>query len=109
MLAPICKGTFQMGNPPDKDNPSFIQPNTPRTVLFPDSAVSGKLSYNLPIKIDSRFNGEVKASDLLVLGPTGRVEAIISAGQLRLEGRLRVMFRGIGAFELMPGGISRGK
>src|SRR5437870_13510453 len=79
MLAPICKGTFQMGNPPDKDHPSFIQPNPPRTVLFPDSAVSDKLSYNLPIKIYSRFNGEVKASDLLVLGPNAKVDDRISA------------------------------
>ena len=109
MLAPICKGTFQMDNPPDKDNPSFIQPNTPRTVLFSDSAVSGKLSYNLPIKIDSRFNGEVKASDLLVVGPNAQVDAHISARQLQLEGKLTGNVQVIGCFEIMPGGYFKGE
>src|SRR5437016_14528440 len=98
MLVPICKGTFQMGNPPDKDNPSFTQPNTPRTVLFRDSAVSGKLSYNLPIKIDSRFNGEVKANDLLVVGPNAQVDEHLAARQHQLEGKLTGTDQEIGFF-----------
>jgi hypothetical protein len=46
-----------MANGTNKDHPSFMQGNAPRTVLFPDSSISGKLSYNLPVKIDSRFTG----------------------------------------------------
>jgi cytoskeletal protein CcmA (bactofilin family) len=89
-------------------NPSFTQAAV-RTVLFPDSAVSGKLSYNLPVKIDSRFTGEVKASDLLVVGPNAQVDAHISARQLQLEGRLVGNVQVIGCFEVMPGGHFRGE
>src|SRR5438094_10117043 len=87
MLAPIGKGTFQMDNPPDKDNPSFTQPNTPRTVLFRDSAVSGTLSYNLPRNIHSRIHGAVKARALLVVGPHAQVAAHSTARRLYLAAK----------------------
>ena len=93
----------------DKHNPSFSQTNAPRTVLFPDSTVSGRLSYNLPIKIDSRFSGEVKASDLLVVGSNAQVDAHISARQLQLEGKLIGKVQVIGCFEIMPGGHFKGE
>jgi cytoskeletal protein CcmA (bactofilin family) len=87
--------------------PSFIQ-GTVRTVLFPDSSISGKLSYDLPVKIDSRFTGEVKATDLLVVGPNARVDARVSAGQLQLEGKLVGSVQVVGCFEIMPGGFFKG-
>jgi cytoskeletal protein CcmA (bactofilin family) len=93
----------------DKHNRSSIQTNAPRTVLFPDSAVSGRLSYNLPIKIDSRFTGEVKASDLLIVGPNAQIEANVSARQLQLEGKLAGKVQVIGCFEIMPGGQFKGE
>jgi cytoskeletal protein CcmA (bactofilin family) len=79
-----------------------------RTVLFPDSAISGKLSYDLPVKIDSKFTGEVKASDLLVVGANAHVEARVAAGSLQLEGKLIGSVQVIGCFEIMPGGHFKG-
>src|SRR5215470_5355205 len=93
----------------NKDHPSFMQGNAPRTVLFPDSAVSGKLSYNLPVKIDSRFTGEVKATDLLVIGSNAQVDAHVSARHLRLEGKLVGNVQVIECFEIMPGGQFKGE
>lgn len=89
-------------------NPSFIQ-GAVRTVLFPDSSISGKLSYNLPVKIDSRFTGEVKANDLLVVGPNAQVEAQISARHLLVEGKLIGNVQVMGCFEIMPGGQFHGE
>jgi cytoskeletal protein CcmA (bactofilin family) len=83
--------------------------STPRTVLFPDSSISGKLSYNLPVKIDSRFSGEIKASDLLVVGANAQVDAHISARQLQVEGKLVGNIQVVGCFEIMPGGQFRGE
>ena len=77
--------------------------------MFPDSTVSGKLSYNRPVKIDSRFSGEVKASDLLVVGPNARVDAHVSARHLQLEGKLVGNVRVIGCFEIMSGGHFQGE
>ncbi len=87
--------------------PSFIQ-GTVRTVLFPDSSISGKLSYDLPVKIDSRFTGEVKATELLVVGPNARMDARVSARHLQLEGRLVGSVQVMGCFEIMPGGFFKG-
>jgi len=50
----------------DRENPSFIHGATPRKVLFANSSISGKLSYNLPVKIDGHFTGEIKSTELLV-------------------------------------------
>jgi len=88
--------------------PSSVQ-GAPRTVLFPDSSVSGKLSYNLPVKIDSRFSGEIKANDLLVVGSNAQVDAHISARQLQVEGRLVGNAQVVGCFEILPGGRFQGE
>ncbi|HXG53116.1 MAG TPA: polymer-forming cytoskeletal protein [candidate division Zixibacteria bacterium] len=97
-----------MPEKPENRSPSFMH-GAVRTVLFPDSAVSGKLSYDLPVKIDSRFTGEVKANDLLVVGPNARVDARVSARHLQLEGQLAGKVQVAGCFEIMPGGQFRGE
>jgi cytoskeletal protein CcmA (bactofilin family) len=98
-----------MANPANKENRAFTNGNTPRTVLFPGCSISGKLSYNLPVKIDSRFSGEVKATDLLVLGRNAQVDAHISARQLQLEGKLEGRVHVAGCFEILPGGSFKGE
>lgn len=90
------------------ENPAFLQ-ISPRTVLSPGTAISGQLSFNLPVKIDSRFKGEVKASELLVVGPNAEVEARISARHLQIEGSLVGTVRVSGWVEILPGGRFQGK
>src|SRR3989304_8330687 len=85
------------------ENPTFLQVS-PRTVLSPGTAISGKLSFNLPVKIDSRFKGEVKSSELLVVGPNAEVEARISARHLQIEGSLVGTVHVSGWVEILPGG-----
>jgi cytoskeletal protein CcmA (bactofilin family) len=97
-----------MADKTNNGNPSFVQ-GTVRTVLFPDSSISGKLSYNLPVRIDSRFTGEVKATALLVVGANAQVEAHISARDLLVEGKLAGNVQVIGCFEILPGGQFEGE
>jgi cytoskeletal protein CcmA (bactofilin family) len=91
-----------------RDDPSFLQ-TSPRTVLSPGTAVSGKLAFNLPVKIDSRFSGEVKASELLIVGPNAEVEAKIWARHLQIEGSLTGTVNVSGWIEILPGGHFRGE
>jgi cytoskeletal protein CcmA (bactofilin family) len=100
---------FTDENMSDKNNLSLMQGTAPRTVLFANSSISGKLSYNLPVKIDGHFTGEIKSSDLLVIGATAQVDAHISARQVHLEGRLIGSVQSMGCFELMPGGYFKGE
>lgn len=90
------------------ENPTFLQ-ISPRTVLSPGTAISGKLNFNLPVKIDSRFKGEVKASELLVVGPNAEVEARICARHLQIEGSLIGTVQVSGWVEILPGGRFRGE
>ena len=92
----------------ERRDPSFLQAS-PRTVLSPETAVSGKLTFDLPVKIDSRFTGEVKASELLVVGTNAEVEAKISARDLQIEGNLVGTVRVSGWIETLPGGHFRGE
>ena len=93
----------------DKENPSFMQGAAPRTVLFANSSISGKLSYNLPVKIDGHFTCEIKSTELLVIGANAQVDAHISARQVHLEGRLVGSVQAMGCFEVMPGGYFKGE
>lgn len=105
--AAFFEGRNVADKPVNNGNPTFVQA-TVRTVLFPNSSISGKLSYDLPVKIDSRFTGEVKASDLLVVGANAHVEARVAARRLQLEGKLFGSVKVIGCFEIMPGGHFKG-
>ena len=92
----------------ERKDPFFLEPS-PRTVLSQGADVSGKLSFDLPVKIDSRFKGEVKASALLVVGSNAKVEAKISARHLRVEGSLVGRVRVEGWIEILPGGRLQGE
>jgi cytoskeletal protein CcmA (bactofilin family) len=87
---------------------SFIH-SPSRTVVLPGISISGKLSFNLPVKIDSRFTGEVKARELVVVGPNAQVEAKISARHLQIEGILVGCVSVAGWIEILPGGFFQGE
>src|SRR3970282_585645 len=80
-----------------------------RTIVSPGSAISGKLSFTLPIKIDGRFSGEVNSSQLLVLGPHATVRARIKARDLQVEGSLVGEVHVSGRVEILPGGRFQGE
>ena len=92
----------------EREDPFFLE-TAPRTVLPSGEAVSGKLSFDLPVKIDSRFRGEVKSTALLVVGPHAEVDAKISARHLRVEGSLVGSVRVDGWIEILPGGRFQGE
>ena len=93
----------------DKENSALVQGGAPRTVLFANSSISGKLSYNLPVKIDGNFTGEIKSTELLVIGSNAKVDAHISARQVQLAGKLVGSVQAMGCFEVLPGGYFKGE
>lgn len=75
-----------------------------RTSLGPDTAVSGRLSFTVPTRIEGRLRGEVRASDLLVVGEDAVVEGIVRAQRLVVLGEVRGDIRGADLVEIGPGG-----
>jgi len=80
-----------------------------RTIVSPGNAISGKLSFALPVKIDGRFSGEVSSSELLVLGPHAKVKAKIIARELQVQGNLVGEVHVSGWVEVLPGGHLQGE
>ena len=98
-----------MSETTDKEHGAIAQGGAPRTVLFANSSISGKLSYALPVKIDGNFTGEIKSTELLVIGSNAQVDAHISARQVQLEGKLVGSVQAMGCFEVMSGGYFKGE
>ncbi len=46
-----------------------------RVSLGPDAEVTGKLSFATPTRIEGKLKGELRASDLLVIGAQAVVQA----------------------------------
>ena len=109
MLSCGLESPITMSEMTEKDNGALIQGGAPRTVLFANSSISGKLSYSLPVKIDGNFTGEIKSTELLVIGSNAQVDAHISARQVQLEGRLVGSVQAMGCFEVLPGGYFKGE
>jgi cytoskeletal protein CcmA (bactofilin family) len=73
---------------------SVATPRVLRPSLGADTSVTGKLSFEAPTRIDGRLKGEVRASDLLVIGESGRVEGIVRAKRLIVHGQVHGEIRG---------------
>jgi cytoskeletal protein CcmA (bactofilin family) len=75
-----------------------------RPSLGPDTSVSGRLSFTVPTRIDGKLRGEVRASELLVVGEDAVVEGVIRAPKLVVYGEVRGEVRGAERVEIAPGG-----
>lgn len=77
-------------------------------MLDKDSEVSGKLSFSGPTRIDGTLRGEVRASDVLVIGDTGYVDGTVHAASLLILGRIEGKVLGAERVEIGPRGVLRG-
>jgi cytoskeletal protein CcmA (bactofilin family) len=75
-----------------------------RVSLGPDAEVTGKLSFAIPTRIEGKLKGEVRATDLLVIGPQAIVHASVHAEKLVVLGEVRGEVRGQARVEICAGG-----
>lgn len=75
-----------------------------RPSLGPDTVVNGRLSFTVPTRIDGTLRGEVRASDMLVVGEDAIVEGVIRALKLIVLGHVRGDVRGAEQVEIGSGG-----
>jgi cytoskeletal protein CcmA (bactofilin family) len=86
----------------------LAQPPQLRAMLDKDSEVNGKLSFSGPTRIDGTLRGEVRASDMLVIGESGLVDGIVQATSLLVLGRVEGRVLGAERIEIGPRGVLRG-
>lgn len=70
------------------------------TILGPEAAFDGKLTFQGAVRIDGKFSGEIVTEDVLVIGESGEVTANINVGSLVLNGLVRGNVRAKKAVEL---------
>ncbi len=75
-----------------------------RPSLGTDTVVSGRLSFTVPTRIDGKLRGEVRASDLLVVGEDGFIEGVVRALKLVILGEVRGEVQGAESVEIGSGG-----
>jgi cytoskeletal protein CcmA (bactofilin family) len=75
-----------------------------RVSLGPDAEVTGKLSFATPTRIEGKLKGDVRASDLLVVGPQAVVQANVQAEKLVVLGEVRGQVLGASRVEICSGG-----
>ena len=75
-----------------------------RVSLGPDAEVTGKLSFATPTRIEGKLKGELRASDLLIIGPQAVVQANVQAEKLVVLGEVRGQVQGASRVEICAGG-----
>jgi cytoskeletal protein CcmA (bactofilin family) len=75
-----------------------------RVSLGPDAEVTGKLSFVIPTRIEGKLKGEVRASELLVVGPQAVIQATVRAEKLVVLGEVRGEVQGASRVEICAGG-----
>jgi cytoskeletal protein CcmA (bactofilin family) len=84
---------------------SFVAPvPVLRSSLGADTVVSGRLSFTVPTRIDGKLRGEVRASDMLVVGEDAMVDGVVRALKLIVLGQVRGEVRGAERVEIGSGG-----
>ena len=53
------------------------------------SEFSGKLSFKDTVRIDGRFEGEIRSENTLIIGETGSIEATISSATVIVSGEVQ--------------------
>ncbi len=87
----------------------FIGYREVRTVLDNGTQVNGKLSFAAPTRMEGRLRGEVRATDLLEVGPSGVVHGSIWAKSLVVAGEVRGQAFVTDRVEIQAGGRIYGR
>jgi cytoskeletal protein CcmA (bactofilin family) len=75
-----------------------------RVSLGPDAEVTGKLSFATPTRIEGKLKGELRATNLLVIGAQALVQANVQADNLVVLGEVRGHVQGASRVEICAGG-----
>jgi cytoskeletal protein CcmA (bactofilin family) len=75
-----------------------------RVSLGSDAEVTGRLSFVSATRIEGKLKGEVRASELLVVGPQAVVHATVRAATLIVLGEVRGEVLGAVRVEVCAGG-----
>ncbi len=80
-----------------------------RTALSEGTTIQGKLSFDSPVRIDGKLQGEVFSSDTLYVGSKGTVDADIETRNLIVAGKVKGNIQASETVKLLAGAEVSGK
>ena len=75
-----------------------------RVSLGADAEVSGKLSFATATRIEGKLKGEIRSTDVLVIGPSAVVQATVRADRLIVLGEVHGEVQAGSKIQICPGG-----
>jgi len=81
---------------------------TARSALGEGTVIQGKLSFDTPVRIDGRLSGEIFSSKVLIIGPSGHIDATIEAAALVILGSVTGTINASERVELWAGASLEG-
>ncbi len=94
---------------PPAQPPQFLRDNEVRTQIAADAMINGKLSFTTPTRVEGKLKGELRCTQLLVIGPNAVVEGWVKADELQIEGIVRGEIAETRRVEIRPQGRFLGK
>jgi cytoskeletal protein CcmA (bactofilin family) len=70
------------------------------TLLGKGSEFEGKLVFKGQVRIDGKYSGQIMTDEVLVIGPSARVNAEITAGTVIISGHVEGIIRATNVVEL---------
>jgi cytoskeletal protein CcmA (bactofilin family) len=96
--------------PPETSPSAFLaEPAQLRSSLSEDAVITGKLNFTAPTRIDGTLRGEVRATELLVIGESGFVDAVIRSPKLVILGHAQGAVVKADHVEIGPGASFSGR
>lgn len=75
-----------------------------RSALGPGTVISGRLSFDTPVRIDGKLSGDVTSSKAVIIGPSAVVEATLDVEVLIVLGKVKGPVTARERVELLNGG-----
>lgn len=75
-----------------------------RVSLGADAEVSGKLSFATATRIEGKLKGEIRSTDVLVIGPSAVVQATVRADRLIILGEVHGAVQSASRIQICAGG-----
>jgi cytoskeletal protein CcmA (bactofilin family) len=75
-----------------------------RVSLGADAEVSGKLSFATATRIEGKLKGEIRSTDVLVIGPSAVVQATVRADRLIILGEVHGEVQSAARIHICAGG-----
>jgi cytoskeletal protein CcmA (bactofilin family) len=100
----MVQNVLQGGASPPSDNSVSTSAQTGKTAVYLDkgSKISGKLFFDGPARIDGQVDGEISATDTVVIGESAVVNANLKAPSVVITGKMTGDVSATKRLELRP-------